>query len=289
MKRVNNRKVKKMLVAIDGSESSMHALKESFKLARNEKSWITVVSVVPEYKGDLDLVAVGNVMASMRKPCEDALHKAEELAKAEGALIKTVCEEGEPHERIIDLAEAENCELIVMGRRGLSRLERALVGSVTARVIGHSHIDVLVVPSTTEIGWKKILLATDGSKYSKAAAERVIDFAGEYRGELRVVSVVDVPAEFYGEAPDAVEDLIKKAKGYVEDVKRQAEASGIKTETFVREGEAYKAILDLAKEQNANAIVMGSHGRTGLKRLLMGSVTEKVIGYASCPVLVVKS
>ncbi len=289
MKRVNNRKVKKMLVAIDGSESSMHALKESFKLARNEKSWITVVSVVPEYKGDLDLVAVGNVMASMRKPCEDALHKAEELAKAEGALIKTVCEEGEPHERIIDLAEAENCELIVMGRRGLSRLERALVGSVTARVIGHSHIDVLVVPSTTEIGWKKILLATDGSKYSKAAAERVIDFAGEYGGELRVVSVVDVPAEFYGEAPDAVEDLIKKAKGYVEDVKRQAEASGIKTETFVREGEAYKAILDLAKEQNANAIVMGSHGRTGLKRLLMGSVTEKVIGYASCPVLVVKS
>lgn len=289
MKRHNKRKVKKMLVAIDGSESSMHALKESFKLARNEKSWITVVSVVPEYKGDLDLVAVGNVMASMRKPCEDALHKADELAKAEGALIKTVCEEGEAYERIIDLAEAENCELIVMGRRGLSRLERVLMGSVTARVIGHSPIDVLVVPFKAEIGWKRVLLAIDGSKYSKAAAERAIDFAGEYKGELMVVSVVDVPAEFYGEAPDAVEDLINKAKGYVEDVKRQAEASGIKTETFVREGETYKAILDLAKEQNANAIVVGSHGRTGLKRLLMGSVTEKVIGYASCPVLVVKS
>ncbi len=289
MKKHNNRKVKKMLVAIDGSESSMHALKESFKLARNEKSWITVVSVVPEYKGDLDLVAVGNVMASMRKPCENALHKADELARAEGALIKTVCEEGEAYERIIDLAEAENCELIVMGRRGLSRLERVLVGSVTARVIGHSPIDVLVVPLTAEIGWNKILLATDGSRYSKAAAERAIDFAGEYGGELRVVSVVDVPAEFYGEAPDAVEDLINKAKGYAEDVKRQAESAGIKAETFVREGETYKAILDLAKEQNVNAIVMGSHGRTGLKRLLMGSVTEKVIGYASCPVLVVKS
>lgn len=289
MKKFSNRKVKKMLVAIDGSESSMHALKESFKLARNEKSWITVVSVVPEYKGDLDLVGIGNVMASMRKPCEDALHKAEELAKAEGALIKTVCEEGEAYERIIDLAEAENCELIVMGRRGLSRLERVLMGSVTARVIGHSPIDVLVVPLNTEIGWQRILLATDGSRYSKAAAERAIDFAGEYGGELKIVSVVDVPAEFYGEAPDAVEDLINKAKGYVEDVKRQAEAAGIRTETFVREGKAYKAILDLAKEQSANVIIMGSHGRTGLKRLLMGSVTEKVIGYASCPVLVVKS
>lgn len=278
-----------MLVAIDGSESSMHALKESFKLARNEKSWITVVSVVPEYKGDLDLVALGNVMASMRKPCEDALHKAEELAKAEGALIKTVCEEGEAYERIIDLAEADNCELIVMGRRGMSRLERVLVGSVTARVIGHSPIDVLVVPLTAEIGWKKILLATDGSRYSKAAAERAIDFAGEYGGELRVVSVIDVPAEFYGEAPDAVEDLVAKAKAYVEDVKKQAEASGVKAETLVREGETYRMILDVAEDLGVNAIVLGSHGRTGLKRLLMGSVTEKVIGYASSPVLVVKS
>ena len=137
---------KKLLVPIDGSESSIHALKESFKLAVNEGSWITVVSVVPPYTGDLDLVAVGNVLASIRKPCEDALSNAEKIAKAEGALIKTVCEEGDVHERILDLADAENCDLIVMGRRGLRRLERALVGSVTARVIGYGHKDVLVVP-----------------------------------------------------------------------------------------------------------------------------------------------
>lgn len=285
----NNRKVKKMLVAIDGSESSMHALKESFKLARNEKSWITVVSVVPEYKGDLDLVAVGNIMASMRKSSEDALHKARELAKAEGALIKTVCEEGEAYERIIDLAEAENCELIVMGRRGLSRLERVLMGSVTARVIGHSPIDVLVVPRDASIGWDKILVAVDGSKYSKSATERAIDFAAAYGGELKVLSIVDVPAEFYGESPDAVENLINKAKTYVEEVKKQAEAAGVKAETLVREGEAYKMILDVAEDLSVSTIVMGSHGRTGLKRLLMGSVTEKVIGYAHCPVLIVKS
>ncbi|BCB95700.1 universal stress protein [Dissulfurispira thermophila] len=277
-----------MLVAIDGSESSMHALKESFKLARNEKSWITVVSVVPEYRGDLDLVAVGNIMSSMKKPCEDALQKAYELAKAEGILIKTVCEEGEPYERIIDIANAENCELIVMGRRGLSRLERVLMGSVTARVIGHSPIDILIVPLDAEIGWQRILVATDGSIYSKAAADRALDFAFQYGGQLIVVSVVDVPIEFYGEAPGAVEDLIKRAKEYTEDVKRRAESAGIKAAVFVREGETYKTILDIAKEQNADTIVMGSHGRTGLKRLLMGSVTEKVIGYASCPVLVVK-
>jgi nucleotide-binding universal stress UspA family protein len=280
---------KKLLVAVDGSESSMHALKESFKFAINEKSWITVVSVVPHYTGDLDSVAVGDIMASMRKPCEDALLKAREMAEREKALIKTVYEEGEPYERIIDLAESENCDLIVMGRRGLRRLERMLVGSVTARVIGYSPIDILVVPRDTTVSWETILLATDGSKYSMTATKRAIDFAESYGGELKAISVVDVPAEFYGEAPQIVDDMIKKAKGYAEDVKKQAESAGVKTETFVREGESYLAITDLARKQDINTIVMGSHGRTGLKRLLMGSVTEKVIGHSPCPVLVVKT
>ncbi|MFA5355107.1 MAG: universal stress protein [Thermodesulfovibrionales bacterium] len=282
--------VKKVLVAIDGSESGMNALRQSFRLAAQEKSWITVVCVVPPYQGDLDMVGVGNVMEAMRKPCEDALKEAESMAKAEGALIKTVCEEGEAYERIIDLAEAENAELIIMGRRGLSGLERALMGSVTARVIGHSRRDVLVVPRTaTEVSWKRILLAIDGSKYSAAAIERAIDFAEGYGGELRIISVVDLPTEFYGEAPNVVDDIIGKAKGYVEAAQKKAGERGVRAETFVREGETHQVIADMAKELQADTIVMGSHGRTGLKRLLMGSTTEKVIGYASCPVLVVRA
>ena len=176
-----------------------------------------------------------------------------------------------------------------MGRRGLSRLERVLVGNVVARVIGHSQRDVLVIPSGTSIGWQKVLLATDGSKYSKHASEQAINLSKSYGGMLTVVSVVDVPSEFYAEAPQIVDDLIKKAKVYVEGVKTKAVADGIKTEAFVREGEAYKIITGLAMEQKANAIIMGSHGRTGLRRLLMGSVTEKVIGHTPCPVLVVRS
>lgn len=280
---------RKILTAIDGSLTSLHALEESFKLAQNEGTWITVVSVIPPYTGDLDLVAVGNVMASMRKPCDEALKKAQELADKQKVLIKTVCEEGEPYERIIDLAQAENCDLIVMGRRGLKRLERVLVGSVTARVIGYSPIDVLVVPRDTSVGFKKVLIATDGSKFSSAAEKKAIDFARSYGGELHVISVVDVPAELYAESSKTVDELISKAKGYVDSVKKDAESSGVKTQVIVREGEAYRIIADTARELDAGIIIMGSHGRTGLKRLLMGSVTEKVIGHAPCPVLVVKA
>lgn len=280
---------KKILVAIDGSASGMHALKESFKFADGEKSWITVTSVIPRYEGDLSLVGLGDTLSAMKRPCTDVLRKAEAIARAEGALIKTVCEEGEIYSRIIDLSDAEHCDLIVMGRRGLRRLEKVLMGSVTARVVGHSQKDVLIVPSDGQIGWERILIATDGSQFSKAASEKAIGLAKSYGGRLVVVSVVDVPPELYGESADAVEGLIKKAKGYTEDTKRQAETEGVQSEVFVREGEAFKIITDLARDEKMDLIVIGSHGRTGLKRLLMGSVTEKVIGHAACPVLVVKA
>jgi nucleotide-binding universal stress UspA family protein len=232
---------------------------------------------------------VKDIRAALRKPVEDALADARELAERERALIKTVVEEGEAHERIVDLADAENCDLIIMGRRGLRPVERMLVGRVTARVIGHSQRDVLVVPGKSTIGWRTIVFATDGSRYSAAAAEKAIAFARSYGGVLKAVSVVDVPTEFYAEAPEAVDDLVRKAKGYVAAVKQNAEASGVPVETFVGEAEAYQAINNLAVDQQADMIVIGSHGRTGLRRLLIGSVAEKVIGYAPCPVLVVKS
>ncbi|MBI5408311.1 MAG: universal stress protein [Nitrospirae bacterium] len=279
---------RKILVAVDGSKSSLNALRQAIKLACTEGCWITVVSVVPPYDGDLSLTSVGNIRAAMREPMEKALFEAEKIAKDERASIKTVCEEGDPFEKIVDLAEGENFSLIVMGQRGLHPLERALIGSVAARVIGYSRTDVLVVPDGVSVGWSKILLTTDGSRYSDAARDKAINFAKAYGGELKVISVVDVPAEFYAEAPKAVEDLTRKAKGFVADVKKIAEASGIKAATFVGEGETFKVITDFAKQEKADVIFTGSHGRTGIKRLLMGSVTEKVIGYAPCPVLIVK-
>jgi nucleotide-binding universal stress UspA family protein len=282
-------KYRKILVAVDGSETSTHALKESFNLAVDEKSWITVVAVVPYYQGDLDMTGVGDLLAAMRKPAEDALTSAKKIAEEERALIKTVLEEGETYERILDVADAENSDLIIMGRRGLRRFERALVGSVTARVIGYSQRDVLVVPLDTTIGWKKVLVATDGSRHSAVAVDHAINFAKSYGGELKILSVVDMPAELYGEAPELVEDLVKKAADYTARAAQKAEAAGIKAEVFVRETEAYQAIVGLASEQKVQTIVLGSHGRTGLRRLLMGSVTEKVIGHAPCPVLVVKT
>lgn len=277
-------KYNRILVAVDGSASSFHALEQAFRLVGN---WITVVSVAPVYQGDLRLVGVPDPQTVMTEPCNTALEKAQEMADAAGALIKTVCEIGEPHEGIVDRAETENRDLIVMGAKGHSFIERALLGSVTRRVIGYTHRDVLVVPPQAPVGWEKILLATDASESSEAATARALGLAQAYGSKLQVLAVMEFPAQLYGEAPVS-DDWRDRLLAYVEGIAAQAKSLNIPATGLVLEGTPYKAIVDLAQKEKSSLIVMGAHGHTGLKRLLMGSVTERVIGHAPCPVLVVK-
>lgn len=231
---------------------------------------------------------MSNIKEVLKGPGEKILTEAREIAESEGVTIKTRLEEGEAFEKIIDVAGEEGCDLIIMGRRGITRLERALMGGVTAKVVGHFKGRILIVPRDTSIGWKNILVTTDGSKYSDVAVDEAINYAKSYEGALKIVSVVDVTEEFQALAPGLVEKLINKAKKILEDVKNKAQQADVNAETFVREGEPYKVIVELATQLNADTIVMGSYGRTGLTRIFMGSVTARVIGHTESAVLVVK-
>jgi len=281
-------KYKKILVAFDGSESGRNALRETLKFAADEKSLVTVISVIPRYEGDLSALWTNNIKASMNKQCNISLSEALHLAQKEGLTIDTVCAEGEIYERIVDLADTENYDLIVMGKKGMSLVERAFVGSVTARVIGYSRQDVLVIPDGAKIAWKKLLLATDGSLYSEAAAQRAIEIAGQYHSALKALSVVNVTVEFMIRAQEVYETLVTKAKEFTDAVKKKALSAGVEAESLVMDGEVDKVIIDVAKEYQTDMIIMGSLGRTGIKRLLMGSTAERVLGHSSFPVLIVK-
>jgi nucleotide-binding universal stress UspA family protein len=278
-------KYNRILVAVDGSEPSLHALQEAFKLST---SWVTVVAVSPFYEGDLRLLGVPRSDRLIREPCDTALARAQELAEEAGALIRPLCEHGVPDERIVKLAELGSRDLIVMGAKGHSVLENLLVGSVTRRVIGFTSKDILVVPLKGTVGWERILLATDGSERSRAAADRALELAQIYGSELLVVSVQDFPAAIRGVAPQERLELLKICQNHVAEVVKRAGAVSIKAEGVILEGTAYTSIADLAQEYGASLIVMGSHGKSGLMRLLMGRVTERVIGLTPCPVLVVK-
>ncbi|MBI5640452.1 MAG: universal stress protein [Nitrospirae bacterium] len=280
---------RKILVAVDGSESGKNAFRQSCKIARRDNSWITVITAIPPYQDQFQMLSIKEkVSRALREEGEKILSELKKIADEEDVFIRPVLDEGSPVDSILDLAEENNFDLIVMGRRGKGRLEKALVGSVTARVIGHSRRDVLVVPKDTAVKWDTLVTPTDGSRFSKVSTDKAIGLAKSYGGQIKAVSIVDVTEEFQTQAPDAVEDLVKQARAYADEVGKRAEEQGVKAESFVREGESYKVITDLAGQLGADMIIMGSHGRTGVKRLFMGSVTERVIGHAPCPVLVVK-
>ncbi len=231
-------KYNRLVVAMDGSLASQNALKQAFKLAQDEKRWITVVAINPPYQGDLDLVGVSNIAEILKGPGEKILAEAKEIAEKEGVTIRTRLEEGEPFEKIIDVAEDEGSDLIVMGRRGITRLEKALMGSVTAKVIGHFSGRVLIVPRDTTLGWEHILVASDGSRYGDAAVSEAINYAKSYGGSLTIVSAIDVTEEFQALAPDTVDKMIEKAKKHLESDQKKAEEEGVSAETYVREGES---------------------------------------------------
>lgn len=279
---------KKVLIAIDGSDTSKYALREFLRLSKNEKMDITVVSVLPVYEGDLYSLWTKDIRATTQKVCDNYLTEARQIANEEGVTVETVCEEGEIHERIVALADTENYDLIVLGKKGIGLIEKALVGSVTSRVIGYSRQDVLVIPYNAKLGWKKLLLTTDGSVYSNAAAQTAIKIAKQYHSELKVLSVVDITIESILRTHEIYDKLVAKAKIFTNEIKEKALSAEIPVETIVRDGEVYKVIIDVAKEHQIDMIIMGNLGRTGLKRLLMGSNAERVIGNAAFPVLIVK-
>jgi len=279
-------KYRKILVAYDGSLSAQNALSLASQLAREDKSWIKVLAVVPPYQGDLELLGVSDIKEAIIGPGQQLLTEARQLADREGVHILTNLEQGEPYEQIVHVAEEENCDLIVMGRRGKGKMERALIGSVTARVIGHTNKDVLVIPETAKLSWQNILLATDGSTCCDNALARALEIAQERKAKLSAVSVVYTNDEFYAVGQDVMKELYQEADKVLDKVRNWAGDLGVQTELFVRDGEPHQAITAMAAEISASLIVMGSHGRKGLTRLLMGSVIERVIGYADCPVLV---
>lgn len=277
---------KKILVAYDGSASARSALMAAGKIAGEEKSWIKVVAVVPVYEGDLELIGVDRIKETISGPGKKIVSEARKLADEIGLHVLTDLEQGEPYERIVHIADDEKCDLIVMGRRGISHLERELMGGVTARVIGHTDRDVLVVPEGASLAWNRILVATDGSRKSKEAVDLAIGIAKAHSSSLTLMTVVYTNDEFLALAPSMVEEMVTKAKAMVDEIQQHAEQAGIEVSVVVKEGEPYRAITAVAGQIPVDVIVMGSHGRRGLGKVLMGSVTERTIGYSPCPVLI---
>jgi nucleotide-binding universal stress UspA family protein len=285
----------KLLLATDGSQFSEGAIREAIRLAKRCSSTLSVLSVIesnPEYE-----TIAPQLLEKAEKSAQEHLGSVKEQAKKEGVDCTTSILEGEDsYNYIADEAAKNKISMIIMGRRGKTGLRRLVMGSTTARVIGHAPCNVLVVPRAARVEFKNILIATDGSRYAAAAASEAIGIAKKNNSKLIVLAVV--PSESM-QPMDIVhsqmsrdviaETEMKEAEKNAKTVKEAAQKEGVAVEAFIMGGKPSEAIVQTAKEKNVDVIMLGSHGKTGIDKLLMGSVAERVIVLSFCAVLVVKT
>src|SRR5262245_4543810 len=145
------------------------------------------------------------------------------------------------------------------------------------------------------IDLRRILVPTDFSKWSQNALAYGAAFAEKFGAEVYLLHVVQDLALFIPEAVLAappmmppVEQFVAAARAALERVAREAHAPGVVLRPEVAEGLPFDEIVRLARDRNVDLIVMGTHGHTGLAHVLMGSVAEKVVRRAPCPVLTVR-
>lgn len=134
---------RKILIAVNGSKD---VLTQGLQLAYDEKCWVTVVKVIPSYEGDLNLTGIKNIEDALNSEGANAVAEMKDVAKAEGALIKTRLEEGKTHEKIIEVAEEERCDLIILGaQKKKNRLLKIFGDNTIEKVIQEAPCPVLVV------------------------------------------------------------------------------------------------------------------------------------------------
>jgi len=269
-------KLEKLILATDGSQFSEGAIREAINFARKCSSKLYAVTVLetnPEYE------TIGaNVFEKEEAEAMAYLESIKARAAKEGLDCEIILHEAsDPSQTIVDEAVERKADMIVVGRRGRKGLLKALMGQVAAKVIAHAPCKVLVVPKAARIEYRNILVAADGSVHSIAAVTEALAIAKTCGSHIIALSAMRDESER------------EDATAYANKVVDMAQKEGVSAEAVTPIGRSFNSIVETAGGRGVDLIVMGTYGKTGVKKLLMGSSTEKVIGNAGCAVLVVKA
>jgi nucleotide-binding universal stress UspA family protein len=298
----------KILLAIDSSALSEMVVTELESRLWPPKTEVRVLTVI-------DLFAltssVGYLEPFIKRENDAAkafVHAAAERLARGGFMATGIVVEGYPGTSIVEEAHRWDADLIMVGSHGHSGFVRFLLGSIAKAVVQNASCSVEIVrdqrddkearqperESSAPEGLR-LLLATDGSEYSNAAAHSIASRPWPAGSQIRIVSVVEplMPATDPWFASGAItatvrDENARKSRDAVEAAREIISRTDITIETAVVDGIPKKRVVELAKDWRANLIVVGSHGRRGVLRYLLGSVSEAVAMQAHCSVEVIR-
>jgi len=297
--------MRKILVGTDLSPSSEIAVAHAMDRARRSGAEVVLamIHVIPEApigltpRTDAALasyrIAIGQTLADARRQ----LGELRERWLGQGVEVSQIVADGVPDTRLPELATEIGADMIVVGSHGRTGLTWLLMGSVAERVVRFAPCDALVSRGTAPIdGYRRIVVGTDFSALADVALERAV-MAAAPGGTIDIVHCWEIPT-FYvpmeapAGVPMSVADLAELQANFIADgeglVAKSRDRTSATLRFHVARGAAVRTLSDFASASKADLIVLGSHGRRGIRRLLLGSVAEVTVRHAGCSVLIAR-
>lgn len=282
-----------VLLPFDGSDGAAEALYHASEIAHWADATVHVLYVADTTRDSVTVVE-DQVVDALVQAGEEVVAEAEETLRTLGSTYDSDVVQGNPAPTIVEYAERYDHDLIVLPTHGREGVSRYLVGGVAEKVVRLASVPVLTVRMQPDerlaFPYENVLVPTDGSAAAVHAAEYGVSLAAALDATVHALSVVDGSALGVGVRSAASgPDDEEIATDAVDDVVAEAETRGVTdTVRHVEHGTPIEVILDVIDSHDVDAVVMGTTGRRGTDRILLGSVAEKTVRAAPVPVITVR-
>ena len=281
--------LKKILWVTDFSDEAQEAFIYAKHFAKTFNAKLIALHVVPDFSPTLySTTAIIRTeltkrVALMKKEAERKLNALQKKQRFE---FKSLVVEGNASKKIIETSEKQKVDLIVMGKRGISAIEKLFIGSVTNQVLRNSTVPILLTKKRTgKPVFKKILVPTDFSKQEEVERDFAWKLAKGLDSDITLLHVLEL--HDYEFSPRALDDMfnivLKRLKK-----RKTSESEDIRvTEDVYRAINASLGVVDYADTQKFDMIVISTCVHSKLERFFLGSTTEKVISYSNIPIFAI--
>src|SRR5215467_11939816 len=306
---MKSKKPRRILVPIDFSEESIKTLRLAKLLAERWRAQLDLLHVIAPSPPTFAVHhAMSPIAISSRKTAQATLKQLEDFAFEQSVQplpYSCMIRVGDAAEKINETARKTGSDLIAIATRGHTRLKYAFLGSTTAQVVRTAPCPVLVVRELdylsaserarrgrTPLQFKKVLVPFDFSECARVGLDYALGVAREFQSRLLLFHSVIPQIYAVDDASGALQiNLIKLQEEYAEEkmekLRRELARKSIKVETVIGFGSPVEQLNDCVRSHRVDLIVTSTHGRTGLKRLFIGSTAEQIVRHAISPVLVV--
>jgi len=281
--------LERIVVALDGSLTAEAVLPHVRRILHRQDSEIILVrAVVPAPVENSILIADAATGAA-----KSYLGGVQERLEREGVRVSSDVRVGSAISIILEVVEERKATMIAMATHGATGLKRILLGSVAEVILRKSPVPVFVVrpfwteaeapPEASEtVPMRNLLVPVDGSDLAELAVPAALELARLFEARAILLRVLE-------ESPEGDAAEVREAEEHLDAIARTFERRGIDTFTLVQKGDPVEEIVSNVRFHHADLIVMTTHGRSGLNRLVTGSVTEQVLRRAPVPLLVVRA